>query len=304
MSFFERFKQNQKERKIIEQKLTQKASLTIEEQYFMCVNLDLKSCFRRPECRDQYFYRVYLLRDENLPTWGQLSGIDRNRFRALVRQWEKSILNADNTDPLLHASVIETKIEIRNLKKEHGLNDLTTASPEIDLKYFELLAWSKFRYILTKKIFDLSIKADYYLLQLNGIAIRFDTKSCAHILTRHFAQGMKQYASDKDHFYDVFGHTDLHLQIEKLFVAIDASGLYVNDVVEDISFRYGQIIYKIYVRPGTEFKKGIKGPQHFMRLSTFFPVSDKDMLQDLHDNYEEKKINDQTTIFTRKAPII
>jgi hypothetical protein len=267
MISYEQFEENKKNREIIEQKLSNDIPLAIGEQYFMCENLDLESCYKTKECQDEYFYRVYLSRREGSITSNYISGVDRNRYMTMVRKWEAEIYKAPLrviTDLKEHASIRETKEEIRNLKKVIPNHDRPGKAKSLyDQKYFELLAWSKFRHISVKKIFENSIKADYYTFSLNGKPILFDPYSQAHILARHYAHGIKQYNSLKDHFYDTFAHTDLHLRIEELFNKIENSGFYKNDPIEEINFRYKGVLYKIYINEQAQSIKGQRSPQKF-----------------------------------------
>ena len=189
------------------------------------------------------------------------------------------------------ASKKETEKEIVNFEREWD-NKVNPNSDEKDQDFFDLLAWSKFRYVLVRRIFDLDVGGDYYILRLNSKEIRFDYESAMHILSRHFGHGMKTYVSVKDHFYGVFRHDQLHRDFERIFSQIDESGLFAQENVTDISFRFKGEIYKIWSLP-------IDASGQIFRISTFFPVSSPRILDKLRFEYTEKTINDELSIFIK-----
>jgi hypothetical protein len=290
--------ENAKQRSIIQEKIDKSEALTVDEQYFYCENIKLEYCRSDPKCEDEYYKRVYLQRDR-LETIFQIDGVDRNRFRILVRHWEKRILGSSQHDKLLHPSAVETREEIKSLKKDYT-SMKGVLKDKYEKEYFDLLAWSRYRYGVVRESFERDIKGDFYPLYLNGKEIRFDSDSLTHILTRHFGHIMKPYKSKKDHFYDVFAHDKLHLNFEDLFRKIDNSGLYAADPIEEINFRFKGGIYKIYVNKKEVYLPGVTGAQYFFRLQTFFPVSETQMLNKINVNYIEKIIDNELSVFVLK----
>ncbi|HMH31610.1 MAG TPA: hypothetical protein VK543_01200 [Puia sp.] len=293
--------ENFKHRKIVDEKLTNGIPLTIEEQYFRCSNYTLKGCRDEPSCIDEYYYRVYMFRREGTPTWLQIECVDRNRFIKLVRDWQAVIEAGGQHQDILKATIKETKEEIKILKKQYSAPLSAKRKLEYNLKHFDLLAWSKLRHIMIQKIFDLSIKAEFYSLHVNGKEIRFDAYSYAHILTRHFGHVMKQYQTEKDHFYDVFLHTDLHVRIDQLFKRIDQAKALEGLPNEEITIKFRKLRYRLYVQPQERYQKDKKGRQPFLRLTTFFPLTDAQELEKLKQEYEERKVDSELSVFVHKS---
>jgi hypothetical protein len=70
--------------------------------------------------------------------------------------------------------------------------------------------------------------------------------------------------------------------------------------VEDLTFRYGGELYQIYIQAQESYEPGKSGSQTFLRLTTFFPLSDPGKLAKLAMEYEEKPINDLLSVFVPK----
>lgn len=296
--------ENSKLRKIIDDKLANDLPLTIEEQYFRCSNYTLRGCRDEPSCINEYYERVFMFRQDGTPSWLQVEGVDRNRFMALVREWQSVIETGGEHTEIIKASISETKEEIKHLRKQYPNPQSSKQKKEYDDKHFELLAWSKFRYILITKVFDLSIKTEFYPLCLDGKEIRFDAASYTHTLTRHFAHVMKQYQTEKDHFYDIFLHSDLHIRIKNLFEKIDKAKVLTGLPNEEVTFKYQNIHYRIFIQQKERFEKGKTGPQLFLRVTTFFPLTDPGELEELRQEYEERKVDSDIIVYVRKIKAV
>jgi hypothetical protein len=271
-------------RNAIEQKLASDQELSIEEIWFMGDHVELDHLPNYPQCLDMYYRKLYILFTEGL-----LHSTHLFNFQMLVTNWLDHLEANYNAGSIGEASQKETKIELESLEKKWQ-DKRVTSEDEKDEDLFDLMAWSKFRYVLVRKIFDLQIKADYYSLTLDGNEIRFDYESAMHILTRHFGHGMKPYPSPKDHFYGVFRHDELHKDFENIFHEIDKNAFYGDNNPRDINFKFKDVIYKIWTIPVKEAEKAY-------RISTFFPVSSKKLLDKLDTCYQEIKVNKELSVF-------
>lgn len=146
---------------------------------------------------------------------------------------------------------------------------------------------------MIKDVFELSIKADHYKLSLNKQEIEFDYYSMTHILTRHYGHIMKPYETEKSHFTKDVLHEEIHTAIEEIFRKIDTSGYYNNDSILEINIRLNGTLYKIYNDYET------KGNRKILRLNTFFPIENQQMLQRLFKEYVEMKIDDSLSVFLK-----
>ena len=280
-------------RNTIDYKVNSNIPIEIEEIYFRCDQYTLSACANVDECKNVYYNRLFIHQDapDELIEYSKPNEGD---FERMVEEWG-TISNTNQIPGTLeHASSKETKQEIKSLKKEGLTENL------FNEKYFKLIAFSRFRYGIIKRIFDLRIKSDKYLLKLNGFEIELDYESYAHIITRHYGEIMKGYATQRDYFYDVFHPEKFHQDFELLFTTIDQSGLFKNDPIQEINFRFAGIIYRIYVEVGkTRSVAGKSQPEIYNRLSTFYPLS-ATMRNELLSECDEKHISPVLCVFTNK----
>jgi glycosyltransferase involved in cell wall biosynthesis len=278
-------------RKRINEKLDGDEALTPEELWIMGEQMVLDVLPQFAQCEDMYYRRLYLQYEGDMgPLIPPLSEAHINNFQVLVQKWLSILREPFGNDILLAASQKETKLEMVELSKKWELHPQISAD-EKDDDVFKLMAWSKFRHVLVRKIFDLHIKHEYFSIYLNGKEIRFNAESAMHILSRHFGHGMKPYNSTKDHFYGVFRHDRLHEDFNELFCAIDQSGVYAHDNVTDINIRYQNVIYKIW---------SVQVDENTYRISTFFPISSAQILGKIDQQYYEVQISDKLSVFIKQ----
>jgi hypothetical protein len=269
--------------------------LTREEEAFVCHTLRYDNLLLHPFCLDEFFSRTFLARNSEVPK--EMYAVrerDHITYEGLVREWAGEMYKTNHTDQLMQIVAIETREELKSLRKKYTSLHRTFTSHEYQKRKFKLLEWSKYRYIMIKDVFELSIQSDHYKLYLNEHEIIFDYYSLTHILTRHYGQLMKTYDTDKSHFTQDVHHEEVHLQIEKIFKQIDASKLYVNDSVKEVNIRLNGTLYKIFIDEET------KGGTKVFRLNSFFPTVNNKMLLRLEKEFEEKKIDANLSIFVRK----
>lgn len=275
---------------LLQRRLEDGHELSYEDQYYYCDGLKWEYVASYPLCEDVFYFKAYMNR-ENFD-YGSLkvnyTKENENRFEQIVRDWDIQIKSSNATDSYILAEKAELEKELKILNRQKS------KIVSIDDKdYFDALAWSKFRFLRVKKNFKLDIKADYYSLWLNGNEILFDFKACSHILARHFAHGKKTYKADQDHFYSVFDPFHLHLDLEQIFKAIDQSGLYAKDDIQNLTIRKKDQLYKIITRNynyGSFIKK---------RIVTFYPLSKVSELSNLSRDYKEKMVTDDLSVFSR-----
>ena len=268
----EMIEDNEAKRQEIDRKIEEGEPLGTEEVWMLGDQRQLDDLPNFPECWDMYYRRLYLqFFGEPVPGMVPLSQTHLANLSSFIHGWLHHLDATYAPNSLGAASQKETKIQMSDLEKKWA-NNLSIGNDEKDEDLTDLIAWSKFRYVLVRKIFELDIKAEKFILVINGKELSFDYETAMHILTRHFAHGMKPYPSVKDHFYGVFQHDRLHKDFEKIFGVIDNSGVYQNDDVTNINFKFKGIVYKIWSVPVPN------SPGNF-RISTFFPVSSYKILQ-------------------------
>jgi|ERR1035437_80866 hypothetical protein len=284
----------------IQKKFESNSILTTNEESFFCRHCKFEYLLEYPFCLDQYFQYVYLLKlsllfpnDEYLTKhlhlfpngYTDLSEKDSDLYKKLVNDWTDDF----NKDSLLKFVKVETKKELKILSRENSNISIL----DLEDKKFQILAWSKYRFIMVKKIFEKNIKSNEYKLSLNGQEIVFGYDSLYHIYTGHFGLMMKPYNSQKSHFFKDFPHSEIHSKLENIFIEIDKSKLYSKNAIEAIHLRYNGSIYKIFC------KKEVEKINSKYRLTSFFPVEYEQLLKELKIKFEEKRINNNLSIFVK-----
>jgi hypothetical protein len=275
-------------------KYDRREKLSLEEENFFCHCSRFRQLLLYPFCIDEFFIRMFL------ELYDETEQRDHVIFRSLINEWEKTVNTPNHPDLLTEFMSKETREELKSLRKDYYSISQPLSTQEYISRKLHLVAWSRYRYIMVKKIFDIVIKTPEYKLQLNGQDIVFDYFSLAHILTRHYGHIMKAYTTDKSHFSKDIHYEEIHVILEKVFKKIDLSGLYASESIHEINFRYRGIIYKVYCQLTKYNVKGQKASKKFLRLNTFFPVEDARMLAKLVEHFVEKEINDEVSVFVKK----
>ncbi len=279
----------------IEGKWKNKEELSIDDKIFTCDHLKYEELLLHHFGVDEFFNRTFF------GLYPEINERQQIAYEGLVREWNRDINKTNHSDPILQANAQETREEMRQLFQQYLIANYNyTAQEYLDNK-FKLLEWSKYRYLTAKRILEQEIRGTEYKLHLNGKEIIFDQLSIAHIFARHYGQTMKPYISDKSHFSQDFYHEEIHLAIEDVFKRIDHSGFYKNDSIEEVTIRFKKNLYRLYCKSANKSVKGIKGAVEFTRLTTFFPLEDKEMLENLDANFEEKKIDDELSVFVARG---
>ncbi len=90
----------------------------------------------------------------------------------------------------------------------------------------------------------------------------------------------------------------MHSLLSDIFAKIDKSGFYVDQSLFEINFRQKGIIYKIFCKEHLFQKKGVPDVKK-LRLVSFFPVSEKQMLDRLRNEFVERQMDADLSIFVK-----
>jgi len=252
-----------------------------------------------PICLDEYFKRVFLMRQPNYPLeFNFLRSQDNAYYEGLVREWDALIEQKNHVSELLHVVCKETRQELKKFRKNYAFTHGNYLLDAYLREKSRIVEWSKYRYIFIKKIFETKIRQKEFILKLNGQEIVFNYYSLTHILTRHFAHVIKPYVTDKDHFTEAIGHNEIHLKLKYFFDEIEKSEVYEKQSIEEISIRYKDRLYQIFCRYSTKHIRG--APVKYLRVDSFFPLENQLMLNKLTTDFDEVKINADLTVFVRK----
>ena len=283
---------------LLHRKYESRETMTPYEEHFFCRCIRFQDIRQYPFCLDEYFRVMYLQKHPQMPQeLRSAQEKDEDVYKIMIDSWGKTVNVANHKDHLLNMATAETRKELKALRKSIPIINNFKKSDFFE-KRESLLAWTKYRYIIIKNIWVEEFHSVPYKLYLDNQEIIFDEESLAHILSRHFAQTMKQYLSEKSFFTKDFLHTELHKRLEDVFSSIDYNGMYRNQPLGDINFKLNGTIYKIYTE---EKDLQIKGKKKVIRrMASFFPLEHPGKLKKLDALYYEYAVEKNLSVFLLK----
>jgi len=283
--------------KLLHEKLQANKSLTQEEKYFLCDHCRTDLLLIYPICHDEFYIRYFL--EYYSPSKFDNFDIRHNvYFKSMVKNWGILIHKTDTSDQLIKLVSEEVRKELKAHKKQNSIMNIDFIAQRYLDEKFDILSWSKYRYLLIKRTILEEFPSGKFILSLNQQKIVFDYYSLVHIVTRHFGEIMKPFSQGKDHFHEVFYYNDLHAKLKYIFELIELSGLYINQSLKEINFKYYGRIYKVFCENHTFQQRGMPDEKS-LRLNSFFPVSNAQMLRRLENEFIEQRIDESLTVFTK-----
>jgi len=214
-------------------------------------------------------------------------------------RWYTKIRGSSNGDNLWCVKQ-ETEEQLKQLRElpEFKNDPYMRGTFHYRLKKQGIILQSKYAYLIVKEEMEQLSPADLFF-QLNGTYIELTECAILHILFRHYAALTKRYQTGKS-----FHNTDFHFrklpeQLRDIIKAIEDSGLYTKDSIAKISFKLNGVPYCI--RTGAVVQRQIAGTlKPCVRIQTFYPVTDKDELNTLLDDYSCIKVNNELEVYCKK----
>ncbi|RIV73683.1 hypothetical protein [Flagellimonas aequoris] len=219
---------------------------------------------------------------------------DFNYLKIVENKWLNQIQKENHKEELLLKLSIETRNELKKLKKETGRLFFRKSKEKYAFRKAKIILHSKYLYILIKKIKQDSDEADF-LFDFCGEQIEIDYYTLVHIINRHYAKIIKGNP-DKSYHVEEFEPKGLHLRLKKIMTAINSSGIITKPEMEKISFEYLNKTYRVWIKKRVKQEKGI-GNVDFYRLETFFPLEDEKELEELKNDYLVSKINNEIQLY-------
>lgn len=219
---------------------------------------------------------------------------DLEKLYKVANDWDMIVGKLNHADSLLQTISIETREQLKELDAA-VLNETTKGTTHYKRKRQHLLLQSKYAYLVTKEVLETMLPTDM-ILEINGQQIEFNEFSIFHILSRHYAPGTKPYNTGKSFINPDFVPRQLHLQLSEIFSKIEASGAYVNNSLQKISFRYKGISYRVWTKTATKQVPGT-GNVQYMRVQSFYPIEEAADLSDLANNYKLVKVDNDIDVY-------
>jgi hypothetical protein len=207
--------------------------------------------------------------------------------------WQKVLDKADIQDELLIQIKKEADFAIVGLKNspEFASGIAFGGSNRFRYKTMSIYLHSKFIYLLAKEIFE-SFESKDLILKVDNKDIIINEYSIVHVVSRHYAKIIKQYETGKSFHNKDFQPRLLSKKLSNIFDLINNAGGFNQPTLQNINFVYNQIAYRIYTTDTLKNTAPIK-------LSTFFPVDDINILDDLKANYTLVTINDALSFYRK-----
>jgi len=226
--------------------------------------------------------------------------IEVEELERISKEWEIIIQQSNHPNQALNYLTKETRSDIKDLEKHPEFNNygFLRKCNHFDFRKKRIVLHSKFIYSKYQEVMSELSDADRTFV-LNGAEIEFNEYSYIHILSRHYAEIIKQTPNNKTYHIPDFSPDEIVSQLDEIFKKIESSSKFKGQSIHEVNFRFKGNLYRIWINERIKSVKG-KGNVKYNRLETFFPLEDREMLEDLRANFNEEKITDEISVFIRK----
>jgi len=298
-------------------KAKKKEKLTYAEAEYLCNGLTFSKlgdgqANELEVCGDYLFRHLYLRyvfdlngvtpikknKTEFTPVAQKIQEVEE--LEKISQQWEAIIQQSNHPNQALNYLAKETRSDIKDLEKQPEFNNygFLRRCNHFDFRKKRIVLHSKFIYCKYQEVMSEISDADR-TFTLNGSEIEFNEYSYIHILSRHYAEIIKQTPNNKTYHVPDFSPDEIVFQLKGIFGAIESSGRFNGQSIHEVNFRFKGNIYRIWINERIKSIKG-KGNVKYNRLETFFPVGDPGMLDDLRDNFNEEELTEEISVFIKR----
>ena len=226
--------------------------------------------------------------------------IEVEELERISQTWETIIQQSNHPNQALNYLAKETRSDIKDLEKQPEFNNygFLRRCNHFDFRKKGIVLHSKFIYCKYQEVLSELSDADRIFI-LNGTEIEFNEYSYIHILSRHYAEIIKQTPNNKTYHIPDFSPDEIVPQLNEIFKEIESSGKFQRQSIHEVNFRFKGNLYRIWINERIKSVKG-KGNVKYNRLETFFPLADREMLEDINTNFVEEKITEEISVFIKK----
>jgi hypothetical protein len=300
----------------LKDKAVKKEKISEHEKDFFCMGVRLSLLddgrIEDYDCCSNYKFKItYLTYFHDLTGFGAYSkprgtalyqpgkkeiGRDIEYLRTMSIGWLREVETTNHSEQTLQLISAETRSDLKEIEKKKGRILFARDREKYTLDRRKVLLQSRFIYCRTLQIFEMYGEEDF-ILRLNGQEIEITEASIIHILNRHFSKITKPHSQKSFHIED-FDPKILNKQLKTIFETIENSGVYVGQPIDKIAFKYDKIDYLVWTKKRIKQVRG-KGNIEFIRLETFYPVTDAEELNGLKENYELMIIDDSLSVYIK-----
>ncbi|MBC7410118.1 MAG: hypothetical protein H7339_17170 [Arcicella sp.] len=224
-------------------------------------------------------------------------------FKTLMQisdAWYNEIKNEKHSDQILQELAIETRRDIKALDAKYTpfLKRFRKYQDAYRLKKDKLILQSKFVFLLVKSVIENNNSEDFEI-PFSGETIEFTIYSLVHIVSRHYAEPMKDNP-DKSYHYENFYPTELHIDLKNILLEIDKLNLIDINKKDNIIFKFKGIIYHLWIQKRYKQVKGHAGNIQIFRVQTFYPIHSEAEIQNVTEKFEEIAVAEELSVFISK----
>ena len=224
-------------------------------------------------------------------------------FRTLMRVsdvWLNEIKNEKHSDQILQELGIETRRDLKTLDLKYPSlkRRFRKYQDEYRLKKDKIILQSKFIYLLVKSVIENNDSEDFEI-PFSGETVEFTIYSLIHIVSRHYAEPMKDNP-EKSYHYEHFYPTELHIDLRNILGEIDKLNLIDVNNTDNIFFKFKGVIYQLWIQKRHKQVKGHAGNIQIFRVQTFYPIHSEADIKEITENRDEIAVAEELSLLIAK----
>lgn len=193
---------------------------------------------------------------------------------------------------MLNLIVNEVNNDIDEIKTL--LADGTIDQKEFEYRIKGTVLRSKYLYLRIKSVFE-DLGSTSVMINFGGATVKITEWSMVHILNRHYAAAAKHYDSGKSfHGDENLRFFEDPTQLQHILEELGRHQRIESSNLDYLPFKLNGVLYAVRCKP----LKGEKIP--YIRLQTFYPITEPNELHQLQTDYDEVQLTPTLSGFFKK----
>lgn len=274
--------------------------LNLAEIDFLCNALvpeERKTCSL---CDEHRFRMLYFrsLQFVNDPKYPKLEVDEIEELKRFGYEWDEKVIQVENhsskTKLFLRKEALK---EISQMSLEFRDSGYLVKNNRYDAKLLHILYMSRFIHFKVEYEFFLGNENREILIPSSFGVVTFNEYSFIHILSRHYAAGVKQYPPNQGFFSNDVRISSVHRLIFLVLGWIQRMGIVIAEYLKrPISFKFKGMYYQLYLDHAYKQEKGHKGNIQILRVNTLFPVNQSSIIAEINTK-EAHSVSKSLTIY-------
>ena len=227
---------------------------------------------------------------------------DFKTLQKISDNWLKQILILNHKNQVLQELSIETRNDLKLLEKKYPnwKRKMKCHQNDYKLKKDKIILQSKFIYHIAKSVTE-NHDPQEFEINFSGEIIEFTSYSLIHILSRHYAEPIKDN-KDKTYHYKNFLPRELHVNLKEILSKIDSTNAIDITQTDNILFEFDDVTYHLWVQKRFKQVKG-KGNVEIYRIQSFYPIYDASQLKIISQDYDKILVEDKLYVYRKLTTI-